>query len=124
MKMKVGKNFEPWCHPGQVILESNEHPNGRKTRTVGVIINCEVLTEGRRKGQTHVILNPLPEYLAKPIRDQYCTNEYNYQGHTNSYSDKYGFASHYLVPETTQILFEVEVRGRGYWTTFRPVKGV
>ena len=58
----------------------------------------------KQDGSAYVILNPLPRRLAKEFREKYCTEEYNYQGIYNSYSDDYGFACDNVSPETTIIL--------------------
>jgi hypothetical protein len=88
---------------GQIVLITHKYPNGKKSRLVGVINH--ISGRGNKKdGSLYVGLTPLPEKLAKPIREEYCTEEYNHQGTTNCYCDQYGFGYHDVHPDTTKIL--------------------
>ncbi len=104
----------------QIVMETRVFKNGNKSRTVGVISKIEESEKG--KGKYHVILLPLPEKIAKPIRDQYCTEEYNHQGIKNCYADQYGFASHTISKENTIVIGWHNV-SKGEFTHWNPKPG-
>lgn len=97
----------------QIVMITEYYPNGKKYRTVGVITQIE---EPNVFGKHRVHLHPLPEKLAKPIRDKYCDPEgFNHQGIENNYNDRYGFACWYVSKETTVILGEHKIRRAHSW---------
>lgn len=118
MEAFLGRKFEK----GDIVMETKHWPNGKRMRTVGYIASIE--EDDRKPEHWHVILNPLPRSMADPIREKYCERHgYNYHTFGNTYSDQFGFASHYISMDDTVVLGRVEIRGAGAWTTAYPKPG-
>lgn len=90
---------------GQTVMITNNHPNGEKSRIIGIIRSMKP----ENGGFIYVAMDPVNPHKAQKYRKLYCEIDgFKYHHHTDRFSVEYGFAYNHIGDSTTTILEQVK----------------